>query len=82
MTVRALPTLALAALAPLALAACVQSSPSPESLALACQTRDCICVAETQTIFETGDTAPLQWKQNGDAYCQDGYMLQLVTDDD
>lgn len=82
MTIKVPPRLTLAALAPLALAACAQASPSQEALALACQTRDCICVEVTQTIFESGDTAPVLWKQNGDAYCQDGYRLQLVTDDD
>ena len=72
------PRLVLAACAPLLLAACAQTTQSPETLALACQTRECICVPETQAIFASDDTAPLQWKQNGDAYCPEGYVLELV----
>ena len=82
MTIAPSPRLALAAFVPLALAACAQNTPSPETLALACQTRECVCVPETQSIFASGDTAPLQWKLNGDAYCPEGYVLELVRDDD
>ena len=78
MTIAPSPRLALAAFAPLVLAACTQTTQSPDTLALACQTRECICVPENQSIFASGDTAPLQWKQNGDAYCPEGYVLELV----
>jgi len=81
MTVKPLQRLALAALAPIALAACAQTPQSTESMALACQTTECICVEETQSIFESGGKAPVQWKQNGDAFCQDGYVLQRVTEE-
>lgn len=82
MTTAPSPRLALAAFAPLILAACAQTTPSPDTLALACQTRECVCVPENQSIFASGDTVPLQWKLNGDAYCREGYVLQLVTDGD
>ena len=80
MTIAPPPRLVLAAFVPLVLAACAQATQSPASLALACQTRECVCIPENQSIFASGDTAPLQWKQNGDAYCPEGYVLELVRD--
>lgn len=49
------------------------------ALALACQTTTCACMPAQPSYPVAGDPAPVQWKSNGDAYCEDGYVLRQVN---
>lgn len=47
-------------------------------LALACETIECTCLP-AQSVYSAGDgPAPVQWKSNGEAYCEEGYVLRRV----
>lgn len=62
------------------LAACAQEN-RPE-LALACQTRPCTCVPADRGLFAKPivEPAPIHWRSNGDAYCDEGFVLSLVEE--
>ena len=47
-------------------------------LALACQTKACVCLPAQASYPLKGEPAPVQWKLNGDAYCTEGYVLRPV----
>ncbi|MGF1608359.1 MAG: hypothetical protein ACFCUQ_03120 [Kiloniellales bacterium] len=66
-------------LLPLALTACAATKESDPALAHACQLKPCICAPAQTVLFRRDDNVPLQWKQNGDAYCPEGYVLRLDT---
>lgn len=75
MRARRLSRIAIAAI----LAGCT-GAPAQEGqpeLAKACAVRACECVSRTTPIFRERERAPLQWRQNGDAYCPDGFKLVL-----
>lgn len=59
----------------IALAGCALD-PIPE-LALACQTKKCICAPRTMTLLRKMESVPVEWKANGDAYCPSDYVLRL-----
>lgn len=44
-------------------------------LSLACQVSRCDCVSDVLTFF---DTQPVQWKQDGVAYCPEDYHLRRL----
>ena len=66
----------------LSLAACGSSErPRVErapNLALACQTMECTCSADTGTLFEKTRTTEILWRRNGEAYCPEGFVLEPV----
>ena len=69
----------------LSLAACgsgkrVEVERAP-NLALACQTMECTCSAESGSIFEKTKTTEILWRPNGDAYCPKGFVLEPVKKD-
>jgi len=70
-----MPRIALLSAALLSLAGCALEK-KPE-LALACQTRKCVCLPAQASFVLKGEPAQVQWKPNGDAYCPDGYVLRL-----
>jgi len=47
-------------------------------LALACQTKKCVCMPAQASFPIKGKPVPVQWKTNGDAYCDEGYVLRLA----
>ena len=51
-------------------------------LALACQTRPCTCLPADGgfLVKPTVEPAPVLWRANGDAYCEEGYVLSLVEE--
>ena len=59
---------------------CASGGPSASSNALAgaCQVRKCACGPEGWSPFMAGGSAPVLWRENGDAYCPPGYELHLV----
>ncbi|WP_379897578.1 hypothetical protein [Marinibaculum pumilum] len=64
----------------LLLAGCGTSVPPEEQarrMAGACQTRFCTCQQEDVGILTRIKKAPVQWRLNGDAYCQEGYTLKF-----
>ena len=71
----------LAIAAALAASACAETLPNDPKLALACQTRDCVCTEQPQPVFGPAETVPILWQPNGDAYCPAGYVLKIVTED-
>ena len=68
MTIRLLPALLLAGCG-------VDSEPAVD-LSWACQLAKCICAAEEIPFFAKRETAPVQWEQDGTAYCSEGFVLQ------
>lgn len=70
--------IALLSAALLSLAGCALEK-KPE-LALACQTRKCVCVPAQAAFVAKSEPAPVQWKPNGDAYCPEGYVLRPEED--
>lgn len=59
-----------------ALAACARKQ-DPD-LELACAVRECECLPENPGIFRTPRGEEVLWRQNGNAYCREGYVLRLV----
>jgi hypothetical protein len=49
------------------------------SLAGACQLRTCECAKPRGPLGTFADIQPVQWRDNGDAVCPDGYQLRLVS---
>lgn len=66
----------------LSLSACAKTLPDDPKLALACQTKDCICTEQVLPVFWPPETVPILWQANGDAHCPAGYVLQLVSQDE
>lgn len=67
--------LLLAAL-PLLLAACADDRKGDPKLAVACALKPCECAPEGA--FDGGGPVPVLWRDNGDAYCNEGYALRLA----
>lgn len=53
----------------------------PPQLHLACQTVECECRGERNSIFAERETAEIVWRQNGDATCPPGFTLERVRVD-
>lgn len=73
------PRACCAILAAIWLGACASEAPlggTPE-LAKACAVRPCRCLSDTVPFFLVRKSAPVQWRENGDAYCPEGYSLAL-----
>ena len=68
----------IAGLALLVLGACTNDRAGDPTLGTACAMRSCECTPENARY--AGKPSPLQWRQNGDAYCQEGYVLRLATE--
>jgi len=51
-------------------------------LALACQTQPCTCLpAEGGFLAKPAvEPVPVQWRANGDAYCDAGYVLSPIEE--
>lgn len=61
----------------LALAACGGNGDKPvRDLAIYCQFHDCHCRKPGITLFSSAEKAELLWRQNGDAYCPDGFEIR------
>ncbi len=60
----------------LLLAGCGTNPKATVELSMACQLAKCICAAEEIPFFEKRETAPVQWEQDGAAYCSEGFILQ------
>jgi len=66
------------------LASCGNSSDTPKSppqLHLACQTVKCDCRAPSSSLFTQGETTEVIWRQNGDAACPPGFVLERADVD-
>ena len=60
----------------LLLAGCSTNLEPAVDLSMGCQLTECICAAEEKPFFEKQETAPVQWEENGTAYCSEGFVLQ------
>ena len=60
-----------------ALCACTRDT--IRGLELRCQTTKCVCIKQVVSFPEVpgGDRTEVLWRDNGDAYCPDGYVLRL-----
>lgn len=70
----------LAGLAAVLLGACAGDEPMPggtPELAKACAVRPCRCLSDSVPFFFVRESAPVQWLENGDASCPDGFVLVL-----
>lgn len=66
------------------LASCGSSSDTPKSppqLHLACQTVKCDCRAPSTSLFTQGEKTEVIWRQNGDAACPPGFVLERADVD-
>lgn len=62
------------------LAACeVPAETNPDNK-YACQTEHCVCEPEELTLFNRGETVPILWRENGEAYCPEGHVLKREKD--
>ncbi len=57
----------------------LQKSIEGGSLAGACQLRPCECANPRGPLGTFADIQPVQWQDNGDAICPEGYQLRLVS---
>ncbi len=60
----------------LLLAGCGTDPKPSVDLSMACQLAKCICAAEKKPFFAKQATEPVQWEEDGTAYCAEGYVLQ------
>jgi hypothetical protein len=49
-----------------------------ERLAGACQVKRCACGPAGWSAFSAGGGKPVRWRENGEAYCEDGLRLHLI----
>lgn len=66
------------------LASCGSSSDTPKGppqLHLACQTVECECRGEKTGLFSDREITEIVWRQNGDATCPKGFVLERVRVD-
>lgn len=66
------------------LASCGGGSSTPKGppqLHLACQTVECECRSEKTSIFADREITEIVWRQNGDATCPAGFVLERVRVD-
>ena len=59
----------------LGLGACQQPEPAAE-LAIGCQVKGCSCVGARSSFFGPPETHEVLWRDNGEAYCPDGFRLE------
>ncbi len=64
-----------------ALAACVQE-PIP-GMELRCQTTECVCepVESVFPVTAGSRSVDVLWRENGDAYCPEGYVLREAPEE-
>jgi hypothetical protein len=66
------------------LVSCGSSSGTPKGppqLHLACQTVECECRGERVGLFSDREITEIVWRQNGDATCPTGFVLERVRVD-
>lgn len=61
-------------------AACAARKDSAVDLTLACQLNKCVCAAPKRLFLESEAPQAVLWKENGDAYCPEGFKLKLAKD--
>ena len=71
----------LAAVALLA-SGCGRKKSEPTNLPLACETTPCICTEADKYIWQKGKEVPVLWRPTGEAFCPEGYLLQVVAPSD
>ena len=73
--------LTLAALGLALLAACAERTEDRQvDMALACQLNKCVCAEPDRIFLAEKDPEPVLWKENGDAYCSEGFELKLAEE--
>ena len=60
------------------LAACADYEEEKADLPLTCQLSKCICAGPDKVFVAEDEPEPVLWRENGDAYCPDGFELKLV----
>lgn len=63
------------------LAACGSDREGDPSLAVGCALKSCECVPKGG-LFKSGAAEAVRWRQNGDAYCREGYALRLSDEEE
>ena len=72
--------LLLIAMLPTVMAACAEQEKRPLDLSLTCQLTKCICAGKDKWYLEKTEAEEVLWRKNGDAYCPEGYELQLADE--
>ncbi len=62
------------------LAACAEREESKVDLTLACQLSKCICAGPEKLFLQEDEPEPVLWREDGDAYCPDGFELKLAEE--
>ncbi len=63
------------------LAACASEPEPPPNMGDACQTRECVCAEIDPPLFQNPETTRILWVATGEAYCPDGFKLQLAPEE-
>ena len=61
-------------------AACASDETAETDMRLTCQLSKCVCAGPPRVFVASEPPKPVQWRENGDAYCPEGYELKLAKD--
>jgi hypothetical protein len=62
------------------MAGCAAEETAETDLRLTCQLNKCICASPPRAFLAPEPDKPVLWKDNGDAYCPEGYQLKLAKE--
>ncbi len=61
-------------------AACAGREQAKVDLTLACQLAKCVCTGADKLFFKREEPQAVLWTDDGNAYCPDGFKLELAKD--
>lgn len=64
----------------LVMAACAAEETAEGDMRLTCQLNKCICAPPSRAFLASKPSEPVLWKDNGDAYCPEGYQLKRAEE--
>jgi hypothetical protein len=76
----AMRVLILLAMIQLLPAACAGREEAKADLTLACQLAKCVCTGADRLFFKRDVPQPVLWTDDGDAFCPEGFELNLAKD--
>jgi type IV pilus biogenesis protein CpaD/CtpE len=60
------------------IAGCTDRRKEEPNLPLACETTECICIKDKQPVWQKNIETPVLWRQTGEAYCPEDFVLRLA----
>jgi hypothetical protein len=61
-------------------AACADNKTAETDMQLTCQLSKCVCAAPQRLFLADAPPKDVLWRENGDAYCPEGYQLKLAKE--